>query len=431
MGDVWALGVGFALSALWLVLASAAQAAFAQVNAVRLRQLMQRGVPRAEALAAVAHDPSGLSAAIWLSHLLAITVGVVLALRLTAVLRMDALAATLVVLAAVGILVAAQMLGRAVGIVKPEGVASRLYGLVRVSAWIGAPLVRIDGWLVRAAMRRALGPAASLRLPSSEEDLRALVDAVEETEELEREEREMITNIFEMSDRDVSEIMMPRPDIVPILSTVDINTAIDLAVSSGHSRFPVIEEDIDHVLGIVHLRDLAAAARSVGEPPPLTALVRPVNVVPETKKIDELLHEFQSTHTQMALVVDEYGGTAGIVTIEDLLEEIVGEIRDEYDTEEDPIQLLSEREAIMNATVSIHDANEALPLHLNDEEYDTVAELVYSELGRVPVTGDTVQLDTCSIRVISTAGRRVLRVRVTLQEREPTPPRDGPSDASE
>src|SRR5207237_375048 len=145
-------------------------------------------------------------------------------------------------------------------------------------------------------------------------------------------------------------------------------------------------------------------------------------VVPETKKIDELLHEFQKDRTQMAIVVDEYGGVAGLVTLEDLLEEIVGEIRDEYDTEEERVLMISDREAEMDARVDGHAANEVLPLTLSDEEYETLAGLVYSELGRVPAPGDIVQLPTCRIKVLSAVGRRVHRVRIELSETSEPPP---------
>src|SRR5207244_3182003 len=196
-----------------------------------------------------------------------------------------------------------------------------------------------------------------------------------------------------------------------------VSEAIDLAVSSGHSRLPVYEEDLDHVAGVVHLRDLAEAVRQNRGDSPVMELVRPLHVVPETKKIDELLREFQQERIQMALVADEYGGTAGIVTIEDLVEEIVGEIRDEYDVEEESIQMLSEREAIMDAGISIHDANEALPLNLNDDDYDTLAGLVYDRLAKVPSVGDQVDVDQrFTVKVLATKGRRVQRVQVTMQE---------------
>ena len=155
-------------------------------------------------------------------------------------------------------------------------------------------------------------------------------------------------------------------------------------MQTGHSRIPVYEGDLDHVLGLVHLRDLTGALRANRGAEPVALLVRPIHVVPETKKIDELLHEFQNEQIQMALVVDEYGGTEGLVTIEDLLEEIVGEIRDEYDVEEERIQVISDHEAILDGRVSIHDANEVLPLGLDDDDYDTVAGLVVWPPGEDP-----------------------------------------------
>ncbi len=412
--DLWLYGVIFCLSVVVLTLGAGAEVAFAQLNGVRLRRLMQRGVSRSQAVAEVVQDPGGLGAAIGFAHLAAIAAGAGLAVHGVLAYGVLGPAAVGLLLGAGLILLSAQTLGRAIGVVRPEAVAIRVYGPVRIVAVISRPLVRLDNLLVRAILWRFLGVAPEERNVSTEEDLRALVDVVEQTEGLEREEREMITGIFEMSDRDVSEIMTPRLDMVTVDGERSITDALNLAVSSGHSRFPVIEVDLDHVLGIVHIRDLAAAVLARQEEQSLPSLVRALHVVPETKKIDELLREFQRTSTQMALVVDEYGGTAGIVTIEDLLEEIVGEIRDEYDTEEDAIRFISDREAIMDAKVSIHDANEALPLHLDDEDYETLAGLVYTNLGRVPAPGDVVTLPTCSIRVLSTSGRRVDRVYVTI-----------------
>jgi CBS domain containing-hemolysin-like protein len=211
--------------------------------------------------------------------------------------------------------------------------------------------------------------------------------------------------------------MVPRVDVIALPAETSVESGLDVLVASGHSRVPVYEEDLDHIDGIVHLRDLARELRAGHGSHSLGSLVRPVHVVPETKKIDELLHEFQEQRIQMAVVADEYGGTAGVVTIEDMIEEIVGEIRDEYDTEEEErIQVISDREAILDAGVSIHDANEVLPLNLEDDDYDTIGGLVYEQLSKVPNTGDVVTLRHATIRVLSTKGRRVQRVQVTMTD---------------
>jgi CBS domain containing-hemolysin-like protein len=372
-------------------------------------------------LVEVTQDAAGLGAAISIVHLASVAVAAGLTVQGVLWFGLPMEMAAMVLAGAGLLLLTFQTLGRAVGGTRPEPVASVLYTSVRAAAAIASPLVKLENLLVTSVLRPILGIRRGTRMSTTEEDLRALVDAVEETEALEREEREMITSIFEMSDRDVREIMVPRVDVVAIDGAKSVAEALDLAVSTGHSRFPVFEEDMDHVLGVVHLRDMAQRMRDGQQGEPVAPLARPVHVIPEGKKIDELLRELQELRTQMALVVDEYGGVAGIVTVEDLLEEIVGEIRDEYDTaEEDAIQIISDREAIMDGRVSIHDANEALPLQLDPEEYETLAGVVYGQLGRVPLAGDVVSIGNCQIRVLSTTGRRVRRLHVAaVNQAEP------------
>jgi CBS domain containing-hemolysin-like protein len=311
----------------------------------------------------------------------------------------------------------AQAMGRRIATIRPEPVAAALYTPMRILGTVTLPLI----WPWYVISDRLLGTVFRVRaeehFSTNEEDLRVLVDAVEETEALEEDEREMITSIFELSDRDVREIMVPRPDIVGADGALRVTQVIDLLVSTGHSRVPVYEGDIDHISGLVHLRDLAEALRKGRGDTPISTFVRPLHVVPETKKIDELLHDFQGEHIQMAVVADEYGGTAGLVTIEDLIEEIVGEIHDEYDVVEEWIKLLSANEAVVDARVSIHDFNEALNLELDDTEYDTIGGLIYDQLGKVPTVGDVVDTDAVSFRVLTTKGRRVQRVQVNVHRR--------------
>ena len=418
MSEPWFSIVAFAACAVLLAVASSAQSAFGHLNAARLRSLMQKGISRSEAVAEVAQDPSGLSSAISIMHLSSVAVAAAIAMVAVLTWPLTTEGRVGLLVGAVLFLLTAQTFGRAAGAVRPEVVANRLYGSARLATVLTAPLVNLENLLVRSTFRQLFGLNSGEQDTTTEEDMRVLVDAVEETQALEREEREMITSIFEMSDRAVSEIMLPRVDIIAIDASTKVIDALDTAVTTGHSRFPVIEGDLDHVLGVVHLRDLAASVRAGREEEPIAPLARPVHVVPETRKIDELLHDLQGLRAQLALVLDEYGGTAGLVTLEDLLEEIVGEIRDEYDTEEDRIQLISDHEAVMDAGLSIHDANEALPLRLSDEEYETLAGLVYGELGRVPAPGDVVTLATCQIKVLSTTGRRVRRVQVVLADND-------------
>jgi CBS domain containing-hemolysin-like protein len=406
----------FAACLLLVAMAAAGTAAFTYVNATRLRHLMQHGASRSQAVHEVTHHPGTVLFSLAFVHLLAVAGSTAIVFDYLAGSALDVPYRVALTVLTVFVVLIVQSFARGVGALRPEATAALLYRPVQLLALLATPIVRPGFALTEAVVRRVFGGASDDRAATSEEDLRVLVDAVEDTEALEENERDMITSIFEMSERDVVEIMVPRVDVVGLDGATTVANAIDLLVSSGHSRVPVYEGDLDHLLGMVHLRDLVGALRAGRANEPIGPLARAVHVVPETKKIDELLEEFQKERIQFAVVVDEYGGTAGIVTIEDLLEEIVGEIHDEYDVVAAPIEVVSEREAIMDASVSIHDVNKTLGLDLDDRDYDTIGGLVYERLGKVPVPGDVVDLGRATIGVISTTGRRVQRVRVTLDE---------------
>jgi len=249
-----------------------------------------------------------------------------------------------------------------------------------------------------------------------------LVEVVEENKALEADERKMIHGIVELGDRTVREVMVPRIDMTAVGQDTPVADVLKRIHTSGHSRIPVFGEGIDDVVGLLYAKDLLHQVLSIPLDSPVGPLVRPAHFVPETKRVDELLHELQELKVHMAIVVDEYGGTAGLITIEDLLEEIVGEIRDEYDVgEETWIEPVNEHEAVFDARVSIHDVNQTLPLGLDDAEYDTLGGLVYARLGKVPAQGDAVRVDQATVSVLSTAGRRIRKGRVCVEP----PPTNG------
>jgi CBS domain containing-hemolysin-like protein len=211
----------------------------------------------------------------------------------------------------------------------------------------------------------------------------------------------------------VREVMVPRLDVTALPASATVEEALEVISSKGYSRVPVYGSSIDEIVGVLYAKDLLRVCR----PEELsrqvrTLTLRPVYVVPESKKTDELLRELRQSHVHFAVVVDEYGGTAGIVTIEDLLEEIVGEIQDEYDREEAKIVEVSQDEAIFDATVSIDDVNDALDLELQGEDVDTIGGLLSERLGKVPALGDRVEFDGVHLAVESTHGRRIRKVRV-------------------
>ena len=275
------------------------------------------------------------------------------------------------------------------------------------------PLIRVLS-IVATALVRPFGAHITPRAPLvTEEQLRFLVEVGEKEGVLEEEEREMIHSIFEFGDTVVREVMRPRVDIAAVPADATINAALGLMTERGHSRLPVYDGSIDHIAGVVYIRDLIPALRQGRLDQRVTEVQRPPFFVPETKKVDDLFREMQQKKVSMAIVLDEYGGTAGLVTVEDLLEEIVGEIQDEYDLEEKPIQLINDHTAVVNARIHIEDVNQLLGLELPVDEVDTVAGLVYSLLGRVPVQGETVSLPGAELRVDKTLGQRITKVRIT------------------
>jgi CBS domain containing-hemolysin-like protein len=202
----------------------------------------------------------------------------------------------------------------------------------------------------------------------------------------------------------------------------DFDRLVDLMVERGFSRIPVSEGDIDHIAGIAHSKEVMRHLRRAnGNRPAIRDVLRPATVVPETKKVHELLSEMKAKQISIAMVVDEYGGTAGLVTIEDLVEEIVGEIRDEYDVEEKPIELVSSDEVVVDARVSIDEINEMFDMDIQKEDFDSVGGFIVNELGRMPSVGDTVRFNGVALKVLSMAGRRIKKVRVKkVHEEEET-----------
>jgi CBS domain containing-hemolysin-like protein len=278
--------------------------------------------------------------------------------------------------------------------------------------WL-AKLLRPVLWVITLISRAITGGRA--RAPYlTEEELMTLLHVSEEQGVIEEEEREMIHGIIEIGDKLVREVMVPRTDIVAIRRDASLDEIIDTHRQHGHTRMPVYETDLDHILGVLNVKDLLLWLANGHADFHVDAILRPVHYTPESKKVDELLHRMQAEKVHMMIVLDEYGGTAGLVTLEDLLEEIVGEIQDEYDSaEEEPVKLLSDREAVVDARYSMEELNERLGLGLEEsEDYDSVGGYVYATLGEVPEAGETFDSGSTHWTVEQVDGRRVVKVRV-------------------
>jgi CBS domain containing-hemolysin-like protein len=259
-----------------------------------------------------------------------------------------------------------------------------------------------------------------------------MADVAADEQEIEREERRLIHSIFEFGDTVTHEVMRPRPDMVAIDANESIEAAISRAIEGGFSRLPCYEDDTDNIIGIVYLKDLVHRARAGEGEQPVRVTVREAVFVPESKRVAELLREMRTQKFHMAIVVDEHGGTAGLVTLEDLLEEIVGEIVDEYDKEEPGVEPLPGGGIRTPGRTPIDDVNEALGSELPDTDWDTVGGLVFNLLGHVPEPGETVRCQGLEFRTERVEGRRIAMIAIVpVEEPESEPVATGNGRAAE
>ena len=274
-----------------------------------------------------------------------------------------------------------------------------------------SPMTRWIAGVVPAARRS--GPAATPDEAAEEanETAKAYIDTAEQEGLIEGEERRLLQSIVDFGDTLVREVMTPRPDIVAIRDTATVGDVRALFREQEYSRFPVYKESLDNIAGFVFVKDLVVLS-TADDARPVTTLLRPAVVVPETKRVPELLKQFQRQQTQCAIVVDEYGGTAGLVTIEDLLEEIVGEIRDEYDVESEPIVDEGSGRWVFSGKVNIDEVIQRLNVDIEREGFETVGGYLMSHVGRVPAVGEKLEMDGLIVEVLDAERRRINKVRM-------------------
>jgi magnesium and cobalt exporter, CNNM family len=302
----------------------------------------------------------------------------------------------------------------------PERIALVVAGPINVFYAIFRPFI----WALiaaSAAVLRWLGlpPEARRTAVHSEEELKMLVTASREQGVLEEEEQAMLHKVFEFADKDAADVMVPRPDVVALPIDMPVPELLRVMLEHPYTRYPVYEGDLDNIVGVLHVRDLFAALHDRGiEMVDVRALLRPAILVPETKRLDELLAEFRSTSNHMAIVVDEYGSVAGLATLEDLLEEIVGEIGDEFDVPEAGIRRLGKSRLRVGGSFPIEEFNERFGTRLPDEDYHSVGGFVFGELGRAPKVGDVVDWNGIRFEVSAVDGSRIVEVDVTFGSSE-------------
>ena len=404
------IGVGLCL--LMLAFTSAVDAAFTAISRHRLNLLLSEGGTRSRrAVSRLMDDPYHFKSTVIFLNTSALITATALTLSVSGGRGGWSLAASLGGLL-LGALVIGEVIPKALAMRNPHGTARLLAGPMSTLSTLLWPLIALVNFPTRPLYRLLSGRDAPPAPLVTAEELRLLVNVGEEEGLIEHDERAMIEGVIAFGNTLLREIMVPRVDIVGLEMDTTLGKAMDMVSASGHSRIPVYDETIDSIAGILYAKDMIPALRSGSAEMPIRDLLRRPHYVPETMKVNALLEDLQRSKVHMAIIVDEYGGTAGLATIEDLLEQIVGEIQDEYDTGDPSVQPLSSDEYIVDARVLIADINDLLSLELESESAERMGGLVYERLGRVPRAGDELTLDNALVTVLSAKGVRAQKLRI-------------------
>ena len=410
--------VGLLFVAAFLALA---EAAITRIGRAKAHHLAQDGKRSGQVLVKIVEDPAPyLNVVLFLtvlSHVAATAIATGLAIK-----RFDD-AGEVVAIAAMtlGIFVIAEVVPKTFTVQRTDRAALLMARPVYLVGTVLRPVSKILIGLANAAMILLPGHGLPKGPFVTEDEIRHMVDVAEEEEEIEEEERELIHSIFEFGDTVVREVMVPRPDMITIPSDATLDDALKTIVKAGYSRIPLYEGDNDNIVGVLYAKDLLKRVHESKRDAKVSAIGRSPTFVPEQKKVAELLREMQEQRVHMAVVVDEYGGTAGLVTIEDLIEEIVGEIVDEYDQEEPLVEPIDDDTIRVDAKMPIDEVNELLHAELPHEEWDTVGGLVFGLTGRVPIQGERVKFDSLEFMTERVTGRRIQKVVITKLPPEPEP----------
>jgi CBS domain containing-hemolysin-like protein len=405
-------------------LASGTETALTSVGRLRVRHLAEQGSRAAAILQRLRSDPNRfLSAVLFINTLALIVASTATALMSESILVRVGVHAELrlwiTLLISVGLsillLIGAEVTPKTLAITHAERVALVAAGPVdRIATFLGPIL-----WAVTLVSRAITGGRAARAPYLTEEELLTLLHVSEEQGVIEEQEHQMIHGIIEIGDKTVREIMIPRTDIVAVEKTAGLRDIIKLFKQHRHTRMPIYEHDMDHIIGLIHTKDLLLFyTLSSSEKFDMEKVIRPIEFTPEQKKVDELLNEMRTKKVHMMIVVDEYGGTAGLVTLEDLLEEIVGEIRDEYDSAEtEQLQIINDHEARVDAGFPLEELNERLHLGIEESgDYDSVGGYVHSMLGKIAETGDSFSAGRAKWIVEKVHGRRIETIRLTSEQ---------------
>jgi magnesium and cobalt exporter, CNNM family len=409
-GADWGEIIGLVLLIAAVALMAASETAIIRTNRVRAYHLEEEGRRGAKALRRITENPPPYLNVVLLLTMLATVGGTTVAADLAKrnLANFAELISTVVM--TLLLFVFAEVTPKTFAIQQTDRVALRV-------APILVALTRVFGPVARVLLKVANVIMPGKGLPQgpyvTEQEIKTMAEVASEEGEIEEEEQELIHSIFEFGDTIVREVMNARPDIVAIEDLKPLSDVMDLVFQHGYSRIPVYHEDLDQIVGIVYAKDVLKAIRQNGEDTKVAELVRPARFVPESKKCAELLREMQRKKFHIALVTDEYGSISGLVTLEDLLEELVGEIADEYDRDEPVMIPVGEGRYRVDGRIPIDELNEQLDVELPQDEWDTVGGLMMHLLGAIPSEGQEVAYDNIRFKAERVQGRRIARVLVT------------------
>src|SRR6184192_1088662 len=437
-GHEWMEVIVMLLCFVLAALASGTETALTSVGRLRVRYLAEQGSQAAAILQRLRADPNRFLSTVLFTNTLALIVastatallsdslfmrwGVPVEWRLWLTL-LDSVALSIV------LLIVAEVTPKTLALAHAERVAlAAAVPVDRLASFLGPIL-----WAVTIVSRALTGGRAARAPYLTEEELITALHVSEEAGVIEEQEHQMIHGIIEIGDKTVREIMIPRTDIVAVDKEAGLREIVKLFKQHRHTRMPVFEEDIDHVIGLIHTKDLLLFyTLSSSRKFDMDKVLRPILFTPEQKKVDELLNDMRTKKVHMMIVVDEYGGTAGLVTLEDLLEEIVGEIRDEYDTgEQDLLTMLNEHEVRVDAGFPLEELNERLRLGIEESgDYDSVGGYVHAMLGKIAEEGDSFNAGRVKWVVEKVNGRRIETVRLISEEPWPDEAFEGSAHSS-
>lgn len=409
--------LGLLLLAAFAAMAETAISRVGRAKAHHLEQEKRRG---GAALVRIVEDPAPFLNVVLLLTLLCHITATVLATVLAVRWFDDAGEVVATVVMTLGIFIFAEVVPKTFTVQRTERAALMMARPVLLLGRVLRPLSKVLIGISNALMVLLPGHGLPKGPFVTEDEIRHLVDVAEEEQEIEEDERELIHSVFEFGDTVVREVMVPRPDMVCLPAGTSFDDALKTIVDAGYSRIPLYEGDTDNIVGVLYAKDLLKRVHEARKSDAkVSSLGRAPTFIPEQKKVSELLREMQTQHVHMAIVVDEYGGTAGLVTIEDLIEEIVGEIVDEYDKEEPLVEPIDDETIRVDAKMPIDEVNELLDVELPHEEWDTIGGLVFGLTGRVPVVGEKVKFDSIEFRTERVTGRRIQKVVIRKLPAEP------------